>query len=111
MKTKQELVHQLRAAANALELGAEDFQVESGYVIVNENHVSLSFYSKAEFVTAVKAIGNVTKKYTEGDYAELVVESTTVPTIQLRISRDKVCTKKVVYDCEALFSAEEVESL
>jgi hypothetical protein len=44
------------------------------------------------------------------NYAELVVKATAAP-FSVRISRDKVCKKIVSYDCEALFSAEEVEAL
>jgi hypothetical protein len=111
MKTKRELVQELRNAANALDLIPEDFQLEAEHAMLINDVLSLSFYSKEKFVAAVKTLGNVTKTYTDGEYAELIVESDTVPKIRLRISRDKVCTKKVVYDCEALFSAEEVESL
>ena len=110
MKTKQELVNQLRATAHALDSVA-NFEFENEFAIIKEVGIELTFYDKDKFVAAVKALGNVTKRYTEGEYAELIVETITFPKIKLRISRDKVCTKTVVYDCEALFSTEEVEAL
>jgi hypothetical protein len=70
----------------------------------------LNFYDRDKFVVAVKAIGNCKKTYTDGDYPKLNVTAKAFP-IQLSISRDKVCKKTVVYDCEPLFSPEEVEAL
>ncbi len=73
-------------------------------------HVYVNFYDRDKFVAAVKALGNATKKYTDGDYPKLEVTADAFP-IKLSISRDKVCKKTVTFDCEPLFSEEEVRSL
>ncbi len=68
-----------------------------------------SFYVKEDFLQAVKSIGSVTKKYTDGSFAELQCTSTTHPEILLYIPRDKVCRKvqDVVWECEPMLTAEE----
>lgn len=70
----------------------------------------LSFYTKEHFLEAAKAFGPATKKYGEGEYAQFYLTSTEAP-VQLVIARDKVCRKSVVYDCESLFSQEEISNL
>ena len=70
----------------------------------------LSFYDKDMFVAAAKAIGNAKKEFTDGSYAELLLNVVGAP-IRLSIARDKVCKKTVTYDCEPLFSAEELGEL
>lgn len=82
------------------------------FEVTYDSSKSFHFYSKEKFVTAVKAVGNATKRYTPVDnYPELVVSPTAFPKMDLRISRDSVCKKIVTYDCEPLFSAEELGSL
>ena len=73
-------------------------------------YTHIGFWDKDKFVAAVKAIGSSTKAYTDGDYPTLVVTANGFP-IELSISRDKVCKKTVTFDCEPLFSEEEVRSL
>ncbi len=70
----------------------------------------IPFYDKEKFIAAVKILGNSTKHYTDGEYSKLEVTAKDFP-IKLSIPSDKVCRKIVTYDCEALFSDEEVESL
>jgi len=70
----------------------------------------ISYYDKKIFVEAVKAIGDCTKEYTQGDYSSLHVTAKNFP-IKLSIPRDRVCKKIVTFDCEPLFSTDEVEAL
>lgn len=76
-----------------------------------EHSSSLSFYSKDKFVDAVKAIGSSKKTYGEGEYASLFVTPRAFPELKLSIQRDKVCHKVVKFECEPLFSGEELENL
>ena len=69
-----------------------------------------SFYDKAQFVAAAKAIGDATKITEEGEYANFNLKSKHAP-ITLVIPRDRVCHKTVKYECEPLFTSEEMESL
>jgi hypothetical protein len=70
-----------------------------------------SFYDKAQFVAAAKAIWDATKSTKEGvAYADFRLTSKHAP-ITLSIARDKVCRKTVKYECEPLFTSEEMESL
>ena len=69
-----------------------------------------AFYDKAQFVAAAKAIGDATKITEEGEYANFNLKSKHAP-ITLVIPRDKVCHKTVKYECEPLFTSEEMESL
>lgn len=68
------------------------------------------FYDKDTFVAAAKALGNANKNVDDGEYAYFRLVSTASP-VTLTISRDKVCTKKVVYNCEPLFSPEDIANL
>ena len=69
-----------------------------------------SFYDKAQFVAAAKAIGDATKSVNNGEYADFSLTSKRAP-ITLTIPRDKVCRKIVKYECDPLFTPEEIESL
>jgi hypothetical protein len=112
--TTRELERTLRSFADFLS-AVPEFDVE-GCVSIMEGHkatgpyVHVPIWDRDRFITAVKAIGSSKKVYTEGDYAELQVTAEAFP-IRLSISRDKVCLKTVTYECEPLFSAEEVEAL
>ncbi len=109
MNTREYAV-ELRKVADFLDSRPE-FSIEMGlYTSLGPAHHSVTFYDKGNFIEAAKALGNATKKYTEGDYAKLELTSKELP-LSISIPRDKVCTKKVVYDCEPLFSTEEVEVL
>ena len=68
----------------------------------------ISYWDKEPFVNAAKALGDAAKEYTV--YNDLHLTSKHAKVI-LSIARDKVCKKTVTYDCEALFSPEEVEAL
>lgn len=72
--------------------------------------MSLDYYSKEKFVDAVKAVGSATKEYTEGEYSQLQVTAKAFP-LTVSISRDKVCKRVVKFECEPLFSNEELETL
>ncbi len=112
MKTR-ELVPFLQTLADFL-ASAPEFDIENCASILrgykeNSPNLYINYYDRDKFVAAVKALGSCTKRYT-GGYPSLEVTAKAFP-IQLTISRDKVCKKTVVYDCEPLFSEEEVESL
>jgi hypothetical protein len=110
LKDSRELAARLRKLADWLEL-RDTFKVEyGGYLSAYDGKFSLSFSDKNSFVEAVKALGDSEKQYTTGEFAKLVVSAKWAP-IELNIPRDRVCTKKIVYDCEPIFSAEEVEAL
>ena len=113
--TTRELEVTLRSFADYLSTIPE-FDVE-GCVSIMEGssttpgpYVHVPIWDRDKFIAAVKAIGSSKKFYTEGDYAELQVTAEAFP-IKLSINRDKVCLKTITYDCEPLFSAEEVEAL
>lgn len=114
MKTR-ELASAFRKAAEYLD-SIEEFDAESCVAFTQSCktdiiYTSVGFWEKDKFVAAVKAVGNATKKYDENsDYPQLRVTPTAYP-LELSISRDKVCKKTVVYDCEPLFSEDEVNAL
>ena len=111
MKTR-ELEITLRKAADFLSTVPE-FDTDGGAAIVEgckKVYVYVHYYNRDNFVAAVKALGNVKKSYTSGDYPKLEVTAEAFP-ITLSIPRDKVCKKIITYDCEPLFSEDEVEAL
>jgi hypothetical protein len=69
----------------------------------------LYFYGKEEFVAAVKAMGSG-KKYFSNDYFNFLCEA--VP-LELYANRSTVCRKvrDAEYECDPLFTNEEVEAL
>jgi hypothetical protein len=71
---------------------------------------NIHFYNKEKFTEAAKLFGNATKEFENGEYADFKLTSTTAP-ISLRIPRDKVCRKTVKFECEPLFSTEELNNL
>jgi hypothetical protein len=76
-----------------------------------EQYVHMSYDDKTQFVEAVKAMGSSTKEYTgDSDFAKLNVRAKDYP-LELSISRDKVCRKVVKFECDPLFSEEELEAL
>jgi hypothetical protein len=110
LKDSREMAARLREIADWLDL-RDRFKVEyGGYLSAYDGKLSLSFSEKDSFVEAVKALGDSEKQYTTGKFSKLVVSAKWAP-VELSIPRDKVCTKKVIYDCEPIFSAEEVEAL
>lgn len=72
---------------------------------------TISFWSKDKFVNAVKAIGNATKTYDEGEHSSLYITPVEFPDLKLSIMRSSVCKKIVKFECEPLFSDSELESL
>jgi hypothetical protein len=72
--------------------------------------LSLYYYHKEKFIVAAKALGSATKIFSDGDYAMLRLTAKDAP-VTLGIQRDKVCKKTVTYDCEPLFSPEEVAEI
>lgn len=109
LKTSRELADRFRQLADALDR-RETYNIDGGATVSTDGKLYLHFYDKAQFVIAVKGLGSAEKRYTSEPYSELQVSSKWAP-IVLYISRDKVCTKKVTYDCEPLFSPEEVSAL
>lgn len=108
--TSKEMAQRLRSLAEFLE-DRDSFPTEcGGFMSTYDGKFSISFDDKAKFVQAVKSIGNSVKHYTEGDYGRLVISAEYAP-IELTIYRDKVCTKKVTFECEPLFSEVELEKL
>lgn len=67
--------------------------------------------SKEDFVAAAKAIGDATKSVGDGEYANFTLTAKNCPDLKLIIPRDAVCRKTVKYECEPLFSHEEMEAL
>ena len=113
MKTR-ELAVELRKFADYLDSRPE---FNNGTLIFfpkttyGEQYMHMSYDDKPQFVEAVKALGNSTKKYTgDSDYAELKVRAKDYP-LEITISRDKVCRKVVKFECDPLFSEEEFEAL
>jgi hypothetical protein len=101
-----ELASNLRKLARYLE---ERPEFDANYIFTNDLGHNMQFYEKELYVTAAKSLGSATKKYTSTD--DLEISPKAFPSLKLSIPRDKVCKKTVVYDCEALFSADEVEEL
>ena len=109
----REVATAMRNTANYLD-SLEEFDLESSLFFSGSDksiNASVSYWDKDNFVNAVKAIGNSTKKYdTDTEYPRLRVIAKDFP-FEVNISRDKVCKKIVTFDCDPLFSAEEVEAL
>ena len=100
-----------REAAKKLREIADFLDSRPTFVLEHFNPGFFSFYDKAQFVAAAKAIGDATKSTEEGvAYADFRLTSKHAP-ITLSIARDKVCRKTVKYECEPLFTSEEMESL
>jgi hypothetical protein len=101
----------MRNTANYLD-SLEEFDMESVVSFMSTTKTGIypqvSFWSKDKFVAAVKVMGNVTKTYDTGEYPRLRVTAKDFP-FEANISRDSVCTKKVTYDCQPLFTADEVQ--
>jgi len=70
----------------------------------------LHYYDKEMFTDAAKLLGSATKAFSDGDYAMLRLTAKSAP-VTICIQRDKVCKKTVTYDCEPLFSKEEVAAI
>lgn len=107
-KNTRELAEVLRQTANYLD-SISSFELEGIFTICGELP-ALSYYSKDKFVEAVKAMGNSKKAYDTGEFANLNVTAMEFP-FKVQISRDKVCRKVVKFECDPLFSAEELETL
>ena len=99
-----------REAAKKLREIADFLDSRPTFVLEHFNPGLFYFYDKAQFVAAAKAIGDATKITEEGEYADFRLTSKHAP-ITLSIARDKVCRKTVKYECEPLFTSEEMESL
>lgn len=106
-KDTRELAEALRNTAAFLD-SIDNFKTDGIFCIVDTP--SLSYYEKDKFVAGVKAVGDATKSYDSGEYANLNVTAKAFP-FKLTISRDKVCRKVVKFECDPLFTAEEVEAL
>ena len=100
-----------REAAKKLREIADFLDSRPTFSLEYFNPGRFSFYDKAQFVAAAKAIGDATKSTEEGvAYADFRLTSKHAP-ITLVIPRDKVCRKTVKYECEPLFTSEEMVSL
>lgn len=111
MKTREYTKH-LREIADFLD-AREEFEFEMGVVADYSKSApitTLSFYDKEKFVAAAKIVGSADKSVGEGDYATFYLHSKNAP-LKLSIQRDKVCRKTVKFECEPLFSSEEVAAL
>ena len=113
MKTR-ELAVELRKFADYLDSRPE-FKNENllffPKTTYGEQYMHMNYTDKPQFVEAVKALGSSTKKYTgDSDYAKLEVQAKDYP-LKISISRDKVCRKVVKFECDPLFSEEEIEAL
>ena len=108
MKTTREYAVELRKAADFLDSRPE-FDVECIICFGNDRVTNTTYYNKEKFLAAAKALGAAKKSYTDGEYAKFRLTVEDFP-FSIDISRDKVCKKTVVYDCEPLFSSEEIEA-
>ena len=109
-KSSREMAQRLRNVAEFLE-DHDNFKLESGaYLSGYDGKFSIHFDSKEAFVNAVKAVGEGVKEYTSEPYSKLNYSAAWAP-IELSIPRDKVCRKIVKFECDPLFTAEEVEAL
>lgn len=104
------LANTLREVAQYLD-SVDDFELESIFVADNKGNLGIHFFSKEEFVKAVKAVGSSKKTYGEGEYGDLRVSPNSFPSLSLRIPRSAVCKKVVKFECEPLFSEAELEKL
>ena len=109
--SSRELVNRFHQLADYLN-SIEEFKLEAGAYLSNYNgQLSIRFDSKETFVKAVKAVGSASKKYTDSStYPELIVNANHAP-LEFSILRDRVCKKTVTFDCEPLFSEDEVAAL
>ena len=106
-KDTRELAEVLRNTAAFLD-SIDNFETDGLFCIVDTP--SLTYYERDKFVAGVKAVGDATKSYGSGEYANLNVTAKAFP-FKLTISRDRVCRKVVKFECDPLFSAEEIEAL
>jgi hypothetical protein len=103
------LSKQLRTVADFLDSVPGFENVE--YTSVVGEKTSIHFSDKEAFVAAAKAIGPSTKDFSDtGEYATFYLVSNVAP-LKLAISRDRVCRKTVKYECEPLFSQDELQTL
>lgn len=107
----RELAKHFRQVADFLDERGDFNGAEHAMTVSNDSPVtSITFYDKEKFVAAAKVVGNSTKEVGQGEYASFYLHVNEAP-LKLSISRDKVCRKKVTFECEPLFSSEELESL
>lgn len=104
VKTSYEYADQIRKLAEYLD-SIPVFELDYSY------GDSLSFYAKTKFVAAVKAVGSGTKAYTDGEYGKLLFTPDNFPELALKIDRSAVCRKVVKFECDPLFSDDELEKL
>ena len=113
MKTR-EYAQELRKFADYLDSRPEfsgEHMVFFPKTTYSAQSIHINYDDKAQFVEAVKALGSSTKTCTgDSNYSRLNVRAKDYP-LELSISRDKVCRKVVKFECEPLFSEEEVEAL
>jgi hypothetical protein len=102
MNTREYAV-ELRKAADFLDTRPA-FELES----YEKGTTRFTFWDKALFVAAAKALGNAKKEYTP--YDDLRLTSTQAKVV-LSIARDKVCRKIVTFECDPLFTPEEEKEL
>ena len=109
MKSR-ELSKILRNVADYLDGRPEFKGVGHAFLSDYDKRLDLEFDDKNGFVEAAKSMGDSKKEYTDGEYGKLVLRFKNAP-LDIKISRDKVCKKIVTFDCEPLFSKEELEVL
>jgi len=102
MNTREYAV-ELRKAADFLDTRPA-FKLES----YETGTTRFTFWNKASFVAAAKAIGDAKKEYTSFD--DLLLTSKHAKVV-LSIARDKVCRKIVTFECDPLFTPEEEKEL
>jgi hypothetical protein len=107
--TSHELAAKAQEIVNFL-LSKQNFKVDGGIYISSSRQSTISLYSKAIFTDAAKAIGNARKEVGEGDYADFSLISTEAP-LALTIARNIICRKVIKYECEPLFTADEISDL
>ena len=110
----KEYIQKLRAFADKLdELEQKKSQLLIGEPLTPIN-ISHPFWKKEDLVWAIRNIGGKWTKQLIGredaDYCMIQFTSDRYPLV-FSIMRDKVCTKKVTYDCKPIFAPGEDDAL
>lgn len=105
--TSHEYAGKLKELADFL-LSKPDFETKQ-----SDKFAYIQFYywtDKAEFLSAVKALGSGTKEWKE---EEIIFSPLGTDMLRLQISRSAVCrlVQEAKYECEPLLSDDEVASL
>src|SRR5581483_3112973 len=74
-------------------------------------YVSFSYFSdKGRFISAVRALGSLSKDFSDKTYLRVSKSLGTTASIDMNVNRDSVCrlVREAEYECEPLLNAEEM---